>query len=197
MDTALSDAPIPAHAPTATVSEPSSFAPTMSSSPASASPAAPTLFRFAAEGVDLEFSGSEEFVEKQVERFRSFLRSAIGSPEAAPVPQEAPAPAAAQNGGGIEEFFAHRPIREGRGAIQNRILLAIYYLENVQGRREVSGNDILWCFQKLGMETPKNLHNTLGNLKRKIGHLEEGTRRGLYHLSPDGKRFIESRFAPA
>jgi hypothetical protein len=157
-------------------------------------PTPSTLFRFTAEGVDLEFSGSEDFVEKQVERFRSFLRSAIGTPDAPPA---APAPSAPATHAGIEEFFALRPIREGRGAIQNRILLAIYYLENAQGRREVSGNDILWCFQQLGIETPKNLHNTLGNLKRKIGHLDEGTRRGLYHLSAEGKKFIESRFQPA
>ena len=29
-----------------------------------------TVFRFSAEGVDLEFAGTEEFVEKQLARFR-------------------------------------------------------------------------------------------------------------------------------
>lgn len=158
-----------------------------------AAAAPPTVFRFTAEGVDLEFAGTEEFVEKQVERFRRFLQTAVGSPEPAAAATPATAPAAHVT---IEEFFAQRPVREGRGAIQDRILLSIHYLESVQGRGEVSGNDILWCFQQLGQEAPKNLHNTLGNLKRKIGHLEEGTRRGLYHLSAEGKRYLQSRFRP-
>jgi hypothetical protein len=157
-----------------------------------APPEAPgTVFRFTAEGVDLEFAGTEEFVEKQVERFRRFLENAVGMP--APT-SSSPAPSEVGHVG-IEEFFAARPVREKRGAIQDRILLSIYYLETVQGKRDVSGNDILWCFQQLGIETPKNLHNTLGNLKRKIGHLEEGARRGLYHLSAEGRRYIEGRFS--
>jgi hypothetical protein len=160
-----------------------------------APPSAPTtVFRFTAEGVDLEFAGTEEFVEKQVERFRRFLQSAVGSAE----PEARNAPAAAPTASvTIDRFFAERPVRERRGAIQDRILLSIYYLERVQGRREVAGNDILWCFQQLGLDAPKNLHNTLGNLKRKVGHLEEGSRRGLYHLSDEGKRYLESRFRAA
>jgi hypothetical protein len=152
-----------------------------------------TLFRFTAEGVDLEFAGSESFVEKQLQRFRRFLDSSIGGGAPAEEPaaaSHAPVPGAPT----LEQFFRERPVREKRGAIQDRILLSIYYLQFVQGKSDVSGNDILWCFQSLGIETPKNLHNTLGNLKRKIGHLEEGTRRGLYHLSAAGRQYIEGRF---
>ena len=51
-------------------------------------PPAATVFRFTAEGVDLEFAGTEEFVEKQVQRFRRFLEGAAGvSPAAASAPQ--------------------------------------------------------------------------------------------------------------
>jgi len=160
-----------------------------------------TVFRFAAEGVDLEFAGSEAFVEKQLVRFQAFLKGAAGAPEApAPTPvavAAAPAPAAPPAGVStetLEEFYAARPLREGRGAIQDRILLFIYFLRQVQGKREVSGDDILWCFQQLGIPEPKNLHNALGILKRKIGHLQEGTRRGLYALSSDGIAYVDSRF---
>jgi hypothetical protein len=156
-----------------------------------ANTAAVTVFRFTAEGVDLEFAGTEAFVEKQVARFRAFLDGAIGANVA---PSDAAAPVGEGDAPSIEEFFAKRPVREGRGAIQDRILLSIYYLQWVQGKREVSGNDILWCFQQLDLEAPKNLHNTLGNLKRKIGHLEEGTRRGLYRLSNRGRQYVEGRF---
>ena len=85
-------------------------------------------------------------------------------------------------------------MREGRGAIQDRILLFIYFLQNVQGKRECSGDDILWCHQQADVSEPKNLHNALGILKRKVGYLQEGTKRGLYGLSPEGKDYIEGRF---
>lgn len=150
-----------------------------------------TVFRFTAEGVDLEFAGSEGFVEKQVERFRKFLEGAVGL-EADGAVEEAPAETGEPEP--LESFYAARPVREGRGAIQDRILLFIHYLESVAGKREVSGDDIHWCFQKLGFERPKNLHNALGILKRKLGHLQEGSRRGLYRLSPSGRTYVQGRF---
>jgi hypothetical protein len=151
-----------------------------------------TVFRFSSEGVDLEFAGSEAFVEKQLARFQKFLRGSVGLPE--PTPEAAPGAAPAAGTETLEAFYAARPVREGRGAIQDRILLFIYFLQKVQGKREVAGEDILWCFQRLGIETPKNLHNALGILKRKIGHLSEGSKRGLYGLSPAGEHYIEGRF---
>jgi hypothetical protein len=156
-------------------------------------PETETLFRFAASGVDLEFSGTEEFVEKQLARFRRFLTDSVGGAEA-PAPAEAP-PAAPKES--LDAFCEARPIREGRGAIQDRILLFIYYLQKVQGKREVSGDDIQWCFQQRGIPQPKNLHNALGILKRKIKYLQEGSKRGLYALSPEGVAYLEGRFRAA
>ena len=90
-----------------------------------------TVFKFTAEGVDLEFAGSEEFVEKQVERFRALLESALGEKPAAAgaAPGGADAqPADADGPETLEAFYKARPTREGRGAIQDRILLFIFYL---------------------------------------------------------------------
>lgn len=168
-----------------------------------------TVFRFTAEGIDLEFAGSEAFVEQQVQRFRGFLEKAVGAARAGGAASTGPGPAAASPAGAaapaapaapvaketLDAFYAKRPLREGRGAIQDRILLFIHYLQHVQGKREVSADDILWCFQQLGLEQPKNLHNALGILKRKLGHLDEGSRRGLYGLSAAGRQYVEGRFA--
>jgi|GEM_PF-5014322 len=165
-------------------------------------PTPPTVFRFSAEGVSLEFSGTEEFVAQQVERFQRFLDQAVGSdaPQATPPAPALTSPpeansAPAQPKESLEAWVAARPVRDGRGAIQDRILLFISFLQNVNGKREVSGDDILWCFQQLGIERPKNLHNALGILKRKVGHLGEGSRRGLYLLSPAGRAYMEGRFS--
>lgn len=151
-----------------------------------------TVFRFTAEGVDLEFAGSEEFVEKQVNRFRSFLEGAVGLEGGAPA---AEAPAAKKPT--LEEFAEAHPVRQGRGSIQDRILLYAYFLHNVQGKAEFRGDDIHWCFQQLGFERPKNLHNALGILKRKLGHLQEGSGRGLYQLSSKGTGYVEGQFLGA
>ena len=156
-----------------------------------------TVFRFTAEGVDLEFSGSEDFVEKQVQRFRRFLEGSVGVESQVPPPAAAPTAAPGGPKESLEAFYGARQLREGRGAIQDRILLFIYYLQQVQGKREVSGEDILWCFQQLSIERPKNLHNALGILKRKLKHLDEGSRRGLYQLSQIGREYVEGRFHPS
>jgi len=154
------------------------------------SEASETVFKFTAEGVDLEFAGSEEFVERQVQRFKHFLESAVGL-EAAPVQAEPEQPAQPET---FAEFCEKRPPREGRGAIQDRILLAILFLNVVKSKREVSGDELVKTFRTVGWERPKNLHNALGILKRKVGHLQEGGRRGLYQLSPAGVEYMDSRF---
>jgi hypothetical protein len=152
-----------------------------------------TLFRFTTDGVDLEFAGTEHFVEMQVQRFRSFLESAVGIQGEPQAPAAATEPKAPQ---GLEAFYAARPLRTGRGAIQDHIMLFFHYLQDEQGRREVTGNDINFCFSQLGIELPKNLNNTLGMLKRNQKLLQEGTRRGLYQLSPQGKQYVTERFQP-
>ena len=157
---------------------------------------AKTVFKFTAEGVDLEFAGSEVFVEKQVQRFRAFLEAAVGDavPEAAKPADGAESTDTAET---LESFYAARPTREGRGAIQDRILLFIYYLQHVQDKQAVSKEDIGWCFNRVGLGTPKNLLNALGNMKRKLGYLQGGGRRGLYRLAPKGQQYVEERFRPA
>ncbi|MHC5009531.1 MAG: hypothetical protein ACYTG6_01125 [Planctomycetota bacterium] len=158
-----------------------------------------TVFRFTAEGVDLEFAGSEEFVEKQVQRFRTFLEGAIGhlTPGARAEEEEAAQAGAAKGPETLQAFYDARPTRAGRGAIQDRILLFVYYLQHVQGKQAVSKEDISWCFQQVGLSIPKNLLNALGNMKRKLNFLQGGGRRGLYQLSPKGQQYVEQRFQPA
>lgn len=167
-------------------------APPMSDLAPSTGPGPETVFKFTAEGVDLEFAGTEAFVERQVKRFRSFLQGAVGLDESA-APEEA-AEAESAEIPDFAAFVANRPPREGRGAIQDRILLSIYYMNVVRKQRELGADDILFCFRQADWEEPKNLHNALGILKRKIGHLQEGSRRGLYQLSPLGLQYMEGRY---
>lgn len=158
-----------------------------------------TVFRFAAGDIDLEFAGPEDFVDAQVERFRGLLENAVGIESNGKVEMRATGtkPKPKRPGETLESFYSERPVRDGRGSIQDRILLFIYFMDRIQSRSEVSARDITHCFQQLDIETPKNLHNTLGLLKRNRGFLGEGSKRGLYCLSPKGRQYVESRFKPA
>ena len=157
-----------------------------------------TVFKFTAEGIDLEFAGSEAFVEAQIDRFRGFLEGAITQAAIAaglaPPGGEAEAGEDDEGPETLAAFYAARPTREGRGAIQDRILLFVYYLQHVQGKHAVSKEDISWCFQQVELPVPKNLLNALGNMKRKLGFLQGGGRRGLYQLAPKGEQYVQERF---
>lgn len=157
----------------------------------------PARFQFASKELRLELAGTPEYVNSQIEFFRPALRRALGYPAI-----EAPAPAATggpATGSGdergrsaLEEFLRRVRTRVGRGALQERILLFIYYLTEVKGRNEVGTEDINFCFDLLGLERPKSLANTLGIMKRNQGLLGAGTRRGTYLVTDRGNAQVQN-----
>ena len=158
-------------------------------------------FQFVSKDLRLELAGAPEFVNAQVEFFKPALRKALGIPEPY-------VPAAAGGAGGasspatdereargrsaLEEFMRSVRTRVGRGALQERILLFIYYLTEVKGRNEVGTEDINFCFDLLGLERPKSLANTLGIMKRNQRLLDAGSRRGTYCVTEDGRSQVQS-----
>jgi hypothetical protein len=151
-------------------------------------------FHFAAKDLRLELAGPPDYVDSQIEFFRPALRRALGYPEAAAAaPLGAPV-AAGEDGGGrsaLEEFMRRVRTRVGRGALQERILLFIYYLTEEKGRSEVRTEDINFCFDLLGLERPKSLANTLGIMKRTQGLLDAGSRRGTYTVTAKGRSQVQ------
>jgi hypothetical protein len=155
-------------------------------------------FQFSAGDLRLEFSGPAEYVNAQVELFRPALRRALGYAD--PVPAAgaaaaagggaAPHPVAVEDSAGrsaLDEFLRRVRTRVGRGALQERILLFIYYLTEVKGRAEVGTEDINFCFDLLGLERPRSLANTLGIMKRNQELLDNGSRRGTYLCTDKGR----------
>jgi len=156
-------------------------------------------FQFVSKDLRLELSGTPEFVNQQFEFFRPALRRALGYAEpAAAAPPASPGafPSAPRDEGGgrpaLEEFLRRVRTRVGRGALQERILLFIYYLTEVKGRNEVGTEDINFCFDLLGLERPKSLANTLGIMKRNQGVLDAGSRRGTYCVTEKGRAQVQS-----
>jgi hypothetical protein len=155
-------------------------------------------FQFVAKDLNLDLAGPPEFVNAQIEFFRPALRRALGYPEApaaaAASPSSGGAPAGGEGGGrsALEEFLRRVRTRVGRGALQERILLFIYYLTEVKGRNEVGTEDINFCFDLLGLERPKSLANTLGIMKRTQMLLDAGSRRGTYCVTEKGRNQVQS-----
>ena len=139
-----------------------------------------TVLRFTTQDVTIELQGSEDFVERQIRFFRHYLEEPEADARVAR-PTGKPTPA---------EFFAARATKQGRGAIQEALLLFGYFLQEVEGQEEFSIEQIGGCFGVVGRPLPKNLHHAVGTLKRKQGWFQEGSKRGLYRLAEKGKRLV-------
>lgn len=162
-------------------------------------PGSDARFQFAARDLRLEFSGTPEYVNAQVDFFRAAIRRALGYAEdegGAPGSRstaQGPGSAAGEGNGGrsaLEDFMRKVRTRVGRGALQERILLFIHYLTSVKGRPEVGTEDINFCFDLLGLERPRSLANTLGIMKRNQGVLDAGSRRGTYCVTDKGREQV-------
>jgi len=150
-----------------------------------------TQLKFTTQDVTIELAGSEEFVERQIRFFKSYLQEPATAtrPGAGPA---APAKEEAEDDGkpSLSEFFQARASKMGRGAIQEALLLFGYYLQEVEGQPEFSIEQIGGCFGVVGRPMPKNLHHAVGTLKRKHRWFQEGSKRGLYRLSDKGKKLV-------
>lgn len=144
-----------------------------------------TLLKFTTQDVTIELKGSEEFVERQIRFFKHYLTESGNGDGNGAV-------SAAGNGAraSLADFFAERATKEGRGAIQEALLLFGYFLQEVEGQPEFSIEQIGGCFGVVGRRPPKNLHHAVGTLKRKQGWFEEGSKRGLYRVSAAGRRRV-------
>jgi hypothetical protein len=138
-----------------------------------------TILKFTSNDVTIELQGTEEFVERQIRFFKRHL-----SQEPDPQDTEKAQPT-------LEEFFNARSSRKGRGAIQESLLLFGYYLQEVEGQPEFSIEQIGACFPLVGRDMPKNLHHSVGTLKRKHGWFKEGSKRGFYSVSEAGRKLVK------
>ena len=116
-----------------------------------------TLLKFTTQDVTIELKGSEEFVERQIRFFKHYLtESGNGDGNGAVI---VPANGARAS---LADFFAERATKEGRGAIQEALLLFGFYLQEVEGQPEFSIEQIGGCFGVVGRPPPKNLTSRTG-----------------------------------
>jgi hypothetical protein len=167
--------------------------------------------RFQAGDIDLELSGSEPFVLRQLKLLATFLghveEDALGEApavaESAPVkaapPAEAPTPAPAApppptNGGQASDellAFYRRFEPAGLDRQSDAALLFAYYLQRREGLPALQLSDLIRCCIRAGVDT-RNFNRTLGTLTRR-GFLETVRHGHAYRLSDQGVAAVESR----
>jgi hypothetical protein len=143
-------------------------------------------FSFDSPEFRVEFRGSESFVAEQVGLVKhriSEILSSVGG-----VDTDAVATPEQERGKtSLEVFYQGARTREGRGALQDSILIFATYMETQQDKHEFTIEDLNFCFDLMNIRRPKSLANTLGILKRDRRLLHGGSRRGAYALSEKGK----------
>ena len=149
---------------------------------------ADAVFRFKSKGLEVEFAGPEEFVASQIAFLEKRLSREMGAPatreaEAAATPPEEPLPS-------LDEFHKRVRSREGRGALQETILIFAYYLAEYRHKDHFSIEDLSACFALVGVAPPKSLANTLGIMKRNQRFFDAGSRRGQYTLTEKGIAYV-------
>ena len=147
-------------------------------------------FSFSSPGFSVEFRGTEEFVREQLalvqDRISQILRSAP-RPDAGEEPVEV---VEDKERPSLEDFYLKAKTREGRGALQDSILIFANYMMEHQGKHEFSIEDLNFCFDLLNIQRPKSLANTLGIIKRDRKLLHSGSKRGTYTLSDKGREKV-------
>jgi hypothetical protein len=164
-------------------------------------------FRFKSKGLEVEFEGKDDFLTAQIEHlkpaFERELRrideeSAKSAPASAPAAAPGAASATTADVGGavagapsLEDFYRRARSREGRGALQEMILIFAYFLREFRGKEEFGIENLNACFRLVGVTPPKSLANTMGIMKRTQKFFHSGSRRGQYALTDKGVAYVK------
>ena len=176
-------------------------------------------FAFKSPQLEVEFEGHPEFIQGQIHflepQIAEIVQSAATGPKsvarstatatATAAPSETaaapssdgppPAPVAVPPDTGVEEptldqFYHRARSREGRGALQETILIFAYFLKTYRDREEFSIENLNACFSLVGAAPPKSLANTLGIMKRTQMFFHAGSQRGTYALTEKGADYV-------
>ena len=157
-------------------------------------------FRFKSKGLEVEFEGKDDFLSAQIEHLKpAFERelarlageAAKQGGGAAPAAAGAGAKAGAAGAPSIEEFYRRAKSREGRGALQEMILIFAYFLREYRGKEEFGIENLNACFSLVGVTPPKSLANTMGIMKRSLKFFTSASRRGQYALTEKGVAYVK------
>jgi hypothetical protein len=129
--------------------------------------------------------GPQEFVKSEVTRLAGLVRS--GQTTAIPDPPKGAGVdidgmAGAQN---EREFIA---LKSPKGHSETATVLGFWLM--VQGASEFSEDDIRRAYIRAGVRPPKVVSQALRDAKRALDSITQGSKRGMYRLTPHGDRVV-------
>jgi hypothetical protein len=166
----------------------------MTQTPPPSDPGAARL-HFRTKELEVEFEGRPDFITAQIEHMKPAIERELQRLAKAAEPAAAPAETSvARDPPGtpsLEEFHRRARSREGRGALQETILIFAYFLREFRGKEEFGIENLTACFSLVGITPPKSLANTLGIMKRTQRFFAAGARRGQYSLTEQGVAYVK------
>jgi hypothetical protein len=159
-------------------------------------------FKFKSKGLEVEFEGEADFLSAQIEHlkpaFERELKRLVDemAKSGAPAAPSAAGDAAvgqddASGAPSLEDFYRRAKSREGRGALQEMIIIFAYFLREYRGKEEFGIENLNACFSLVGVKPPKSLANTMGIMKRAQKFFHSGSRRGQYVLTDKGVAYTK------
>src|SRR5262245_8842031 len=154
-------------------------------------------FKFRSKGLEVEFEGREDFLNAEIDHLKPALERELARVADATSSSQGPQTPAAAAGGGdsggpsLEDFYRRAKSREGRGALQEMILIFAYFLREYRGKEEFGIENLNACFSLVGVTPPKSLANTMGIMKRAQKFFHAGSRRGQYALTDRGVAYVK------
>lgn len=150
-------------------------------------------FHFRSQDLEVEFEGGEDFVAGQIQHLRAAMEAEAHKAGGAPAADGNATGGGGEGAGGVpslEQFYRRARSREGRGALQETILIFAYFLREYRSKDDFSIENLNACFSLVGVQPPKSLANTLGIMKRNQKFFHAGSRRGHYQLTEKGIAYV-------
>lgn len=129
--------------------------------------------------------GPQEFVQSEVTRLAGLLRAgrSTTTTEAANNPGvDVDGMAGAKN---EREFVA---LKIPKGHSETATVLGFWLM--TQGASEFSEDDVRRAYVRAGVRPPKVVSQALRDAKRSLDSIEQGSKRGMYRLTPHGDRIV-------
>lgn len=139
--------------------------------------------------VEVEFEGSQEFVETHLNEWKQELdKKPISDPHSSTEAKRVEVPA----GLSLSEYYKKlNPTTH----TQTFAVFASFF--DKQGKREMNPADFLKAYDEVRVQPPKNIHDSLQKAYSRQGYIIPGTSKGYWKLSLDGISAVENLFVSA
>lgn len=129
--------------------------------------------------------GPQEFVQSEVTRLAGIVRGGQTA-AAAETARNSEVDVNGMSGAKNEREFV--ALKAPKGHSETATVLGFWLV--TQGAREFSEDDVRRAYVRAGVRPPKVVSQALRDAKRLLDSIEQGSKRGMYRLTPHGDRIV-------